>query len=131
MFVNGSEQNEQPDKLKQPAAILVVHNTGITSILPEFSSICNTRKYWSLPKYEYCRYRKIMGNTGYTSIADTGRLATKLRNVLVYWFFFPVCASVMRGRTVYRETGRKETRGGRKEKRREEGREKGEARWEK
>jgi hypothetical protein len=37
----------------------------------------------------------------------------------------------MRGRTVYRETGRKETRGGRKEKRREEGREKGEARWEK
>jgi hypothetical protein len=26
-----------------------------------------------LPKYEYCRYRKILGNTGYTSIADTGR----------------------------------------------------------
>jgi hypothetical protein len=39
----------------------------------------------------------------------------------------------MRGRTVHRETGRKETRGGRKEKRGEkkEGREKGEARWEK
>jgi hypothetical protein len=37
-----------------------------------------------------------------------------LRNVLVYCFF-PVCASVMRGRTVYRETGRKETRGGEKE----------------
>ena len=35
----------------------------------------------------------------------------------VYCFFCPVCASVMRGRTVYRETGRKETRGGRKEKR--------------
>ena len=34
----------------------------------------------------------------------------------------------MRGRTVYMETGRKETRGGRKEKRgEEEGREKGEA----
>ena len=31
--------------------------------------------------------------------------------------FCPVCASVMRGRTVYRETGRKETRGGRNEKR--------------
>jgi hypothetical protein len=31
--------------------------------------------------------------------------------------FFSVCASVMRGRTVYRETGRKEIRGGRKEKR--------------
>jgi nitric oxide reductase large subunit len=26
-----------------------------------------------LPKYEYCRYWKILGNTGYTSIADTGR----------------------------------------------------------
>ena len=84
-----------------------------------------------MPKYEYCRYRNILGNTGYTSIADTGRLentghtsiadtgrlATKLRNVLVYCFFCPVCASVMRGRTVYRETGKKETRGGRKEKR--------------
>ena len=61
--------------------------------------------------------------------------------VFIFWkithlyivFFCPVCASVMRGRTVYRETGRKETRGGRKEKRGEkkEGREKGEARWEK
>jgi hypothetical protein len=26
-----------------------------------------------LPKYEYCRYQKILGNTGNTSIADTGR----------------------------------------------------------
>jgi hypothetical protein len=26
-----------------------------------------------LPKYEYFRYRKILGNTVYTSIADTGR----------------------------------------------------------
>jgi hypothetical protein len=26
-----------------------------------------------LPKYEYCRYRKILGNTGNISIADTGR----------------------------------------------------------
>jgi hypothetical protein len=26
-----------------------------------------------LPKYEYCRYRKILGNTCNTSIADTGR----------------------------------------------------------
>jgi hypothetical protein len=38
-------------------------------------------------------------------------------NVLVYCFFCPVCASAMRGRTMYRETVRKETRGGRKEKR--------------
>jgi hypothetical protein len=30
----------------------IVHNTGITSILPESSSICNTGRYWSLPKYE-------------------------------------------------------------------------------
>jgi hypothetical protein len=33
-------------------------------------------KYWL---YQYCRYWKILENTGYTSIADTGRLATKLR----------------------------------------------------
>jgi hypothetical protein len=26
-----------------------------------------------LPKYEYCRYQKILGNTGNTSIADTER----------------------------------------------------------
>jgi hypothetical protein len=26
-----------------------------------------------LPKYEYCGYWKILGNTGNTSIADTGR----------------------------------------------------------
>jgi hypothetical protein len=63
----------------------------------------------------------ILENTGNTSIADTGRLGTKLRNELVYCFFCPVCASVMRGRTVYRKTGRKDTRGGRKEKRRGEG----------
>ena len=64
------------------------YNTGNTSILPVSSilvqilvntsipvssSICNTRRYWSLPKYEYCRYQKILGNTGNTSIADTGR----------------------------------------------------------
>jgi hypothetical protein len=47
----------------------------------------------------------------------------------LYIVFFVLSASVMRGRTVYRETERKETRGGRKEKRgeEEEGREKGEA----
>jgi hypothetical protein len=26
-----------------------------------------------LPKYEHCRYRKILGNSGNTRIADTGR----------------------------------------------------------
>jgi hypothetical protein len=35
----------------------------------------------------------------------------------LYIVFFVLSASVMRGRTVYRENERKETRGGRKEKR--------------
>ena len=84
-------------------------------VIPVLQILEDSGKYWL---YQYCRYWKILENTGNTSIADTGRLGTKLRNVLVYWVFFcPVCASVMRGRTVYRETGRKETRGERKEKR--------------
>ena len=83
----------------------------VSQYLPKFSSICNTRRYWSLPKYEYCRYWKILENTGntsiadtgkfwkilvipvlqilentgYTSIADTGRLGMKLRCVPVQW----------------------------------------------
>ena len=74
------------DNMKQPATILVLpvfyQNLPVSAILvqilvntsiPVSSSICNTRWYWSLPKYEYCRYRKILGNTGYTRIADTGR----------------------------------------------------------
>jgi hypothetical protein len=60
--------------------ILVFHNTGITSILPESSSICNIRRYWSLPKYEYCRYRKIIGNTGYTSTS-----IVKYQYCVQYW----------------------------------------------
>jgi hypothetical protein len=43
------------------------------------------RKYWL---YQYCRYWKILENTGYTNIAHTGRLAAKLRNVL------GICTSV-------------------------------------
>jgi hypothetical protein len=46
-----------------------------------------------LPKYEYCRYRKILGNTGNTSITDTGRfwkilvipLLQKLEDSGKYW----------------------------------------------
>jgi hypothetical protein len=83
-------------------------------VIPVLQILEDSRKCWS---YQYCRYWKILENTGNTSVADTGRLGTKLRNVLVYWVFFPVCASVMRGRTVYRESGRKESRDGRKEKR--------------
>ena len=80
--------------MKQPAAILVLQYWYTILVIPVFYqylpvsailvntsipvssrifSICNTRRYWSLPKYEYCRYRKILGNTGNTSIADTGR----------------------------------------------------------
>ena len=55
-----------------PVCVILVHILVNTSI-PVSSRICNNRRYWSLPKYEYCRYQKILGNTGYTSIADTGR----------------------------------------------------------
>jgi hypothetical protein len=76
-------------------------------------------KYWL---YQYCRYWKILENTDNTSIADTGKYW--LYQYCRYWkiryevaectcilVFCPVCASVMRRRTVYRETGRKEKRG--------------------
>ena len=73
---------EKTDNMKQPGAILVLQYWYtilvipvfyqylpvsailvqilvklVSQYLPEFSSICNTRRYWSLPKYEYCRYR--------------------------------------------------------------------------
>ena len=88
-------------------------------------------KYWL---YQYCRYWKILENTDNTSIADTGKywkIRYEVAECTCILVFCPVCASVMRRRTVHRETGRKETSGGRKEKRGEEGREKGEVRWEK
>jgi hypothetical protein len=84
-------------------------------VIPVLQILEDSGKYWL---YQYCRYWNILENTGYTSIVDTGRLATKLRNVLVYCFSCPVCASVMRGRTVYRETGRKEKMGRKKRERR-------------
>ena len=84
-----------------PVSAILVQILVNTSI-PECSSICNTIRYWSLPKheycrygrfweilvipvlqiledsgkywlYQYCRYLKILVNTGNTSIADTGR----------------------------------------------------------
>jgi hypothetical protein len=84
-------------------------------VIPVLQILEDSEKYWL---YQYCRYWKIR----YDVVEGTCILV-----------FCHVCASVMRGRTVHRETGRKETRGGRKEKRGEknEGREKGEARWEK
>jgi hypothetical protein len=54
-------------------------------VIPVLQILEDSGKYWL---YQYCRYWKILENTGYTNIADTGRLGTKLRNVLVYWFFF-------------------------------------------
>jgi hypothetical protein len=72
--------------MKQPAMILVLPVLYTILVLPVFlpesSSICNTRRYWSLQiledsrkywLYQYCRYWKILENTGNTSIADTGR----------------------------------------------------------
>jgi hypothetical protein len=75
--------------MKQPATILVLYtilvlpvfyqNLPVSAILVQILE--DSEKYWL---YQYCRYWKILENTGYTSIADTGRLVTKLRNVLVY-----------------------------------------------
>jgi len=57
------------DNMKQPAAILVLpvfyQNLPVSAILVQI--LVNT----SFPVS--CRYRKILGNTGYTSIADTGK----------------------------------------------------------
>jgi hypothetical protein len=55
-------------------------------VIPVLQILEDSEKYWL---YQYSRYWKILENTGYTytSIADTGRLGTKLRNVLVYSFF--------------------------------------------
>ena len=55
----------------------ILGNTGYTSI-------ADTGRFW---KILIIPVLQILENTGYTSIADTGRLGTKLRNVLVYWFF--------------------------------------------
>jgi hypothetical protein len=99
------------DNMKQPAAILVLlvfyQNLPVSAILEDTShcqnmSIADTGRIWKIlvitvlqiledPRqywlYQHCRYWKILENTGNTSIADTGRLGTKLRNVLVYCFF--------------------------------------------
>ena len=66
-------------------------------IIPVFQILEESRKYWL---YQCCRFWKILENTGNTSIADarrfwkilvicdTGRLGTKLRNVLYIVLFF-------------------------------------------
>ena len=70
-------------------------------VIPVYQILEDSEKYWL---YQYCRYEKIS-----YEVAEC--------TCIIYCLFCPVCASVMRGRTVYRETGRKKTRGGRKEKR--------------
>ena len=80
--------------------------------IPVLQILEDSGKYWL---YQYCRYWKILENIVYTSIADTGRLGTKLRNILVYWFFFLSVGLFLRGRTVYREIRRKEKRAGKRE----------------
>jgi hypothetical protein len=68
-------------------------DTGITSIVHKilentgYTSIADTGRFW---KILVIPVLQILENTGYTSIADTGRLGTKLRNVLVYCFFLSV-----------------------------------------
>ena len=57
-------------------------------------------KYWS---YQYCRYWQ----NRYEVVDCT----------CILFFFCPVCVSFMKGRTMYRETRRNETREGRKVKR--------------
>jgi hypothetical protein len=85
-----------------------------------------------LPKYEYCRYWKILEITGYTSIADTGRLGTKLRNVLILGFLSCLCVCYERteciGRPAERRLGAGERKRGGKEGKRGERVEKREGR---
>jgi hypothetical protein len=46
-----------------------LEDTGIL-VIPVLQILEDSGKYWL---YQYCRYWKILENTGYTSIADTGR----------------------------------------------------------
>ena len=48
-------------------------------------SIADTGRFWEILVIPVLQ---ILENTGNTSIADTERLGTKLRNVLVYCFVF-------------------------------------------
>jgi hypothetical protein len=76
-------------------------------VIPVLQILENFEKYWL---YQYCRYWKILENTGYTSIADTGRfwkiLVIPILQILEDYiqscgmylyiiFFCPVCASDM------------------------------------
>jgi hypothetical protein len=103
-------QDKILDIMQQPAAILVlpvlytiVHNFTVSAILEDtghcqiwvLQILEDPGKYWL---YQYCRYLKILENTGHTSIVDTGRIGTKLPIVLVYCFFLS-CLCVFYERT--------------------------------
>jgi hypothetical protein len=58
--------------------ILVNTSIPVSAILEDTGhcqnmSIADTGRFWKYWLYQYCRYWKILENTGYTSIADTGR----------------------------------------------------------
>jgi hypothetical protein len=56
------------DNMKQPAMILVLPVLYTILVLPVFLPVSAI-----LEDIGHCRYWKILENTGYTSIADTGR----------------------------------------------------------
>jgi hypothetical protein len=58
-------------------------------------SIADTERFWEILVIPVLQ---ILEDSGNTSIADTGRLGTKLRNVLVYCFFLS-CLCVCYERT--------------------------------
>jgi len=45
----------------------------VNTSYPVSSSICNTRRYWSLPKYEYFRYREILVIPVLQILEDSGK----------------------------------------------------------
>jgi hypothetical protein len=51
-------------------------------------AIANTGRFWKILVIPVLQILEDSGNTGYTSIADTGKSGMKLRNVLLYWGFF-------------------------------------------
>ena len=61
-------------------------------VIPVLQILEDSGKYWL---YQYCRYCKILENTGYTSIADTGRfwkilvipILQKLEDSGKYWLY--------------------------------------------
>ena len=79
-----------------------VLNLSVSAILEDIGhcqnmSIADTGRFWEIlvipvlqiledsGKYWYCRYWKILENTGYTSITDTGRLGCGMYLYIVFF----------------------------------------------